>query len=194
MERPTDPLTQKFSLDIRDPKESDLSAYTALLQHAYQTAFTEPSIGLTEDCFRIENFMTDEKQVEYRSNLTDNSENEKTWLGFDKEKLVGTVTVTNHGDREVELRRFYVAPEYQDRGVGSKLWDKAIGFIGDKDVVLSMYAHNKRLLETYQRRGFEVDTSCGDNGYYLRHWKEWPENLQIPCVYLRRRGKNTESQ
>ena len=184
------PLDQ-FELTIRGPKASDLPAYTALLQHAYQGAFTEPSIGLTADCFKIENFQTPEKQTEYLSNLTNNSENEKTWLGFYGEKLIGTITVTNHGEHEVgehevELRRFYVAPEYQSRGVGSQLWNKAMEFVGDKDIMLSMYAHNQRLLAMYQRRGFGVDTLRGDNGYYMRHWKEWPEDLQVKCVYLKK--------
>lgn len=37
----------------------------------------------------------------------------------------------------------------------------------------------------YKNWGWEQDTSRGENGYFYRHWEEWPEALQAKCMYMR---------
>jgi len=85
-------------------------------------------------------------------------------------------------DKEFELRGFYVDPKYQGKGIGKQLWTLAHGFAKRKDVILDIYAHNKRTIKMYRKWGFVVDKK---KGVFYRHWPEWPEGLKAKCIYMR---------
>lgn len=98
--------------------------------------------------------------------------------------MVGAVTCIIKSGKEVELTGLYVAPEHQGKGLGRKLYHLAIDFAGGKDLVLDIYAHNKKTIDMYKRWGWKLDTTRGDKGYFFRHWPEWPEGLKAKCIYM----------
>ncbi|MBI5644873.1 GNAT family N-acetyltransferase [Candidatus Kaiserbacteria bacterium] len=168
---------------------ADLSAYTDLLQRTYESAYVHETIGLAKEHFSKEIFNNDDTQNYLRSKL-EQKENQRTWLAEAGGTLVGAVTITDKGE-ECELSGFYVAPQHQRKGVGRALWERALEFSTGKDIALDLYAHNQNAIEMYERWGFEIDTTKGDNGVFYRHWPEWPESLQAKAYYMRRRGKAT---
>lgn len=100
-------------------------------------------------------------------------------------KLIGSITMTNKG-KECELRGFYVATKLQSRGIGKMLFKYALEFSKGKDMVLDLYAHNRKTIDIYRKWGFKVDKK---RGVFYRHWPEWPEGLKAKCIYMRLRGK-----
>lgn len=168
-----------MNITIRLAKKSDLRNYTHLLQRTYQTCYIKPEIGLTPERFSKEIFNTKSTQTYLKSNLVI-SDSQKTWLAWDGDKLVGSITIIKN-TRECELRGFYVAPEYQGKGIGKKLWDLARRFGGDAEVVLDLYSHNSRTIDIYKHWGFQIDK---EKGTFTRHWPEWPEGLEAQCLYM----------
>jgi len=164
---------------IRLARKSDIKKYTNLLQKTYQDAYTNEKLGLTKECFSREVFSTPDTQEYLKSSLTINRR-QKTWLAFLGSKLAGSITITNRG-RESELRGFYVTPEFQGRGIGKQIWALARDF-ASKDIVLDLYAHNRRTINMYKRCGFFIDKK---KGVFYRHWPEWPEGLKAKCIYMR---------
>jgi len=62
------------------------------------------------------------------------------------------------GDRTAELETIVVAPEWRGRGIGKLLMDRVeaeLEKLGIKDVIIGVLPSNSRVLELYQRRGFE---------------------------------------
>jgi len=173
-----------MELLIRLAENSDLPEYTDLLQKTYEQAYTDPSIGLTKECFSREIFFNSDTQTYLRSNIV-NTNTQRCWVAYVGKELVGSITITlNSG--EAEAKGFYVAPERQGQGIGKKLWDKAIEFAGNRDIVLDLYAHNQKTLAMYRSWGFVIDESKGDKGVFYRHWPEWPDGLQAKCFYMRK--------
>lgn len=173
-------------IHIRPAEESDLSAYTDLLQRTFEHTYAEPSLGLTPERFSREIFLNDETQAYLRSNLK-NTTSQACWLAFAEHALVGSLTVSLAHD-VAELKGFYVDPSHQGQGIGTMLWNKALEYMGHRQAIADTYAHNAKALDIYRRWGFEIDTSRGEQGYFYRHWPEWPEGLQAKCVYLRRKA------
>ena len=171
---------------IRESKPKDLEQYTDLLQQTYQHAYTKENIGLTADCFSKEIFNNPATQKYLKSNLI-NTLNQKTWLIFDSDKLIGSITCFLKDAKEAELKGFYVRQKYQGQGIGQRLYKKALEFVGNRDLLLDIYSHNTKTIELYKKWGWKLDKSRGKNGCFTRHWPEWPEGLEIDCIYMKLR-------
>jgi len=175
---------RNMNLIIRQARPDDLFEYTDLLQKTYQDAYVNDEIGLTIDCFSPEVFNTPDTQDYLRSNLIVNDK-QKCWLAFVESKMVGAVTIVER-DSDYELRGFYVATEFQGKGIGRKLWEKVLEGIKNKDIVLDIYTHNTRSIKIYNKWGFEIDMK---KGQFYRHWNEWPEGVRANCMYMRLRAE-----
>ncbi len=168
---------------IRPPKKNDLKEYTSLLQRTYEIAYTDDSIGLTKECFSKEVFNTKDTQKYLKSNLVVNDD-QKALVAFIGAQMVGSITIKKKED-DYEITGFYVAPEHQGKCIGKQLWQRALNSAGRRDIVVDLYVHNKKSIEMYKKWGFKIDETRGENGYFYRHWPEWPEDLKAKCVYMR---------
>lgn len=167
-----------MDFSIRLARKSDIKAYTKLLRITYQNAYTDDSLGLTKDCFSKKVFSSKRIQDYLMSNLRVDS-GQKTWLAFKDKKLVGSITIEDKGN-EYELRGFYVYPKNQDQGIGKKLWRLALEFGKDKDIILDIYAHNKKSISIYKKWGFKKEKEM-----FYKHWPEWPKGLKAKSINMR---------
>jgi ribosomal protein S18 acetylase RimI-like enzyme len=165
---------------LRLAKDSDLEQYTHLLQRTYEYSYTNKAIGLTPECFSPKIFASKRNQEYLRSNLAI-TVHQKTWVAFDNSKLIGSITIEDKGE-ECEMKGFYVLPEYQGKGLGKQLFSRVLEFVQDKDIVLDTHAHNVKSIKMYERWGFKIDQA---KGTFYRHWPEWPEGLEVACLYMR---------
>jgi len=169
---------------IREGKIKDLKDYGDLLQRTYQKAYTNDKLGLTKDCFSKEIFSTKRVQDYLKPHLVNNNK-QKTWVVMIDSKMIGSVTCINKNKKEAELAGFYVDSKYQGKGIGKKLYKLALKFAGKRDLVLDIYAHNKKTIKMYKKWGWKLDKSKGDGGFFYRHWPEWPKDLKARCMYMK---------
>lgn len=169
---------------IRFGSINDLQNYTRLLQKTYEFAYTNEKLGLTKSCFSSEIFATTESQEYLRSHLI-NTHKQKTWLMFENSTLIGSITCALKNAHEAEISGFYINPMYQGKGMGKKLYNVALKFAGNRNLLLDIYVHNTKSIRMYEKWGWRLDPTRGDEGYFYRHWKEWPEGLQAKCMYMK---------
>lgn len=169
---------------IRPAKKSDLPKYVKLLQKTYQDIYTDEKIGLTEECFSEEVFSSSRNQKYLASNLSV-SNKQKCWIAFIDNEYIGSISIVER-EQDYELRGFYVATKYQNRGVGKKLWQLALKFAKDKDITCDIYAHNTKTIAVYKKWGFSIDLKKRE---FYRHWPEWPKGVQAKSVYMRYKVK-----
>ncbi len=172
-----------MTLHFRLAKPSDLKQYIELLQTTYEFSYTNPKIGLTKECFSPEIFNTPKAQKNFKTSLI-NSSTQKTWLAFSDSKLIGSASCKIVDKTNAKFFGFYVHPDYQHYGIGKKLYQKVLQFSKNKNLFLDTHLDNTKTLKIYKKWGWQVDISQGDKGYFYCHWPEWPENLNIKCVYL----------
>lgn len=169
-----------MDIKIRLAKKTDLPKYTKLLQKTYQDSYTNEKIGLTKDCFSKKVFNSTRIQRYLESNL-EIKEKQKCWLAFLGSQLVGSISIVE-GEKDCELRGFYVPTQYQGKGIGKQLWNLALNFVRNKDITLDIYTYNTKTIDMYEKWGFKIDTKKGE---FYRHWQEWPEGVRAKCVYMR---------
>lgn len=171
----------KYTLRLAKP--SDLKEYINLLQTTYEFSYTNPKIGLTKNCFSPEIFNTQKAQKNFKTSLV-NSSIQKTWLAFSGIKLIGSATCKIIDQNNANFLGFYVHSKFQNQGIGKKLYQKALQFSKNRDLLLDTHLKNSKTLKIYKKWGWQIDFSRGDNGYFYCHWSEWPKDLNIKCVYL----------
>ena len=70
-------------------------------------------------------------------------------------KIVGLTTVRKLTDRAVFMYRLYIIPEYQRKGVGSKLMESALEtFPKTKTIRLEVEEKNEKGISFYKKQGF----------------------------------------
>lgn len=170
-----------MQLTTRQATTDDLRAYTLFLQKAYETFYTDETIGLTKECFSLDIFQTKDTQSYLKKNLL-NNDKQLSLLVFDNTQLVGSIAVAER-DNDYELKGFYVAKKYQGKGMGKMLWGKVLAFATEKkDITCDVYAHNTKTISIYEKWGFIKDKN---RGTFMRHWPEWPANVQVKVLYMR---------
>lgn len=172
---------------VREGTSADLPEYTNLLQRTYQNAYTNESLGLTAACFSREVFSSVNIQDYLLSNLTPTSG--KTWLVFSNGALVGSATVKDAG-LACELYGVYVAPEYQGRGIGDVLWKRCLSFASGREIALGIWAHNKKGVAFWRKRGFALNLAKGES---IRRWPEWPGGVTAKMIFMKRSPKETSN-
>ena len=70
--------------------------------------------------------------------------------------ILGLVTARKQGDDTVVVDRLYVSPQYQRKGIGSKLLEESIiAFPGTRRLRLEVEEQNEKGLSFYRKQGFK---------------------------------------
>ena len=73
-------------------------------------------------------------------------------------QIVGVVLAGDYGEIKdsVEIKTMWILPEYQSRGIGSKLLLKALDYLKDRDEILlsTGYQQDERAIRFYEKYGF----------------------------------------
>ena len=80
-------------------------------------------------------------------------------LYFDGDKAVGALAISKPINNIVEIGRLYVLPEYRNKKVATKLFEKAFSIIkeeGIKTAVLNTYKRFEAAVHLYGKLGFQI--------------------------------------
>ena len=90
--------------------------------------------------------------------LASQVQNPDIFFGVAKDEsntILGLVTVRKQDDDTVVVGRLYVNPQYQRKGIGSKLLEESIiAFPGTRRLRLEVEKQNEKGLSFYQKQGF----------------------------------------
>ncbi len=79
----------------------------------------------------------------------------------------------------MKLSAIYLSPEYQGKGVGKKLFQTALNFIGDKTITINVAKYNQKAIGFYEHFGFKYLIDIQDPNGALPSGKVIPEQMMI---------------
>ncbi len=91
----------------------------------------------------------------------------------DGNKIIASLRLEEIGDKRYLLKRFAVSPAYQDQGLGTMLFEKAVDKLKKINAhYLQLYSslENKKLICFYQRLGFNCLEKDNKKGYERGLW------------------------
>ncbi len=146
-------------IKILDAVPEDAVGIINLFYKTWLATYPNKEKGITiED---IEDSYKDEFSVENIENLKalirDLPKNKKRLVAKMGDTIVGACTVIRNDDTN-HLRTLYILPEFQHRGIGTKMWNKAMEFLDPtKDTIVQVADYTEDAIRFYKKLGF-VDT------------------------------------
>jgi ribosomal protein S18 acetylase RimI-like enzyme len=148
---------------IERAKTSDAEAIMGVKMAAQIDAYPNADAGVTVEDVRLR--WTDEVIAQGIKNWQtgikqEDGETKMTFVARLNYKVVGVIgpRVT---DAETYICNMYVLPNFQNRGIGHGLMNRALEWIGDKnDIYLNVVAYNHNAIKFYESFGFvKTDTA-----------------------------------
>ena len=143
---------------IRPVKESDIKKLSTLAKLTYVTAFghsfdkEDLEAHLEKDC--SEKFFQD---AIFKDTILI-AEKDKNIIGYTKFGEF-SLPVEQALETDKELHRIFINPDFQGKGIGSMLMDKALNhpiLKNASNIYLDVWEHNKGAQKFYTRYGFKV--------------------------------------
>lgn len=112
-----------------------------------------------------------------RRRLIAEDESTRYWVAKDEGKVVGFIIGRKAEDRN-SMGALYVLPEYQGRGLGSRLMETGLAWLGgQKQVAFGVAVYNRRAIQFFERLGF-VQTGRP----FHSPWTTLPSGKAIPEI------------
>jgi ribosomal protein S18 acetylase RimI-like enzyme len=126
-----------------------------VLKTTWLATYPSKELGITKKDILTKDFDSDKKISAWRKTIkTSGKKSEYLCVAKDNNKVVGFCLVLKK-KRFNELDVLYILPEYQKIGLGKKLVDRSIGWLGrNKKIFLNVAAHNKNAIGFYEKYGF----------------------------------------
>jgi ribosomal protein S18 acetylase RimI-like enzyme len=104
-----------------------------------------------------------------------------SWVALVATSLVGICTV-QQDDHKSYLQMLYVLPDFQGKGIGKRLLQTALAWLGtEKDVTLDVASYNEKAIAFYHAFGF---VARGPVPEAVR----LPSGVRIPTIKMERKG------
>jgi ribosomal protein S18 acetylase RimI-like enzyme len=157
------PMTQEFdsqTILVEPARPDDAEAVFNVQRLTWFDTYPNEEAGITKEDIRMrlegEHGELIPKKIEQWRKIIETAGNEgAAFVVRDSSKVVGFVTpaITN-GRRRIGA--LYVLPEFQGKGIGSKLLEKAIEWHGrSEDIFLQVASYNQNAIDFYKSHGFE---------------------------------------
>jgi ribosomal protein S18 acetylase RimI-like enzyme len=149
----------KEDIRIVDPTAEDAKGSIDVQYKAWLATYPNEKVGVTiediED--RYKDAFEGERLEKRKEAITNPEPNEKFILAKDGERVIGICYGDIQEDKN-QLRAIYILPEYQGRGIGTKLWEAILPFFDKtKDTYVEVVDYNEKAINFYKKIGF-VDT------------------------------------
>ena len=142
---------------VVDAVPEDALGITNVFYKAWLTTYPNKEKGITvediEDSYKDE--FSDAKIENLKKLIRELPDNKRRLVAKVDNLIVGACTVIRN-DSSNHLRTLYVLPQFQNKGVGTRLWNEASKFLDPKkDTVLKVADYTQSAIRFYEKLGFK---------------------------------------
>ncbi len=145
---------------------------------AWLVTYPNEELGITVDDVedRFKNVFSVEGIKEREDRLKNQSSDQQTFVAKQGGKIVGFCAVARHADKN-QLQAIYILPEFHGKGIGKKLWNRALEFFDlKKDITVEVATYNAQAIAFYERLGFkDTGRRFSDEGTRMKSGAIIPE-------------------
>lgn len=169
---------------IKKFTKRDVSPFLLMCQKIFENTYANTSLGYPAHLFQPKHFFTDEMQ-EYFDEIMVNKTKNRGLVAKNGTDIVGGIAIREF-EAHYEVKGFYVADNFQGKGVGKRLWQELTKKINPhKPIELGVFAHNSKSIAMYKKWGFRM---CPKEEWGVIHWSTWPKKYVLPLAKMRKDG------
>ncbi len=146
-------------LEVREVLPEDVPGVQKVFRDTWLATYPNEECGITREDIedRYKDALAPERIAKRQEAWAHLLPDEKIFSAIEDGAVVGVCRVKTYEDKN-QLHAIYVLPEYQGKGIGSALWEKALTFFDpSKDIYVGVAVYNQKAIDFYSRLGF-VDT------------------------------------
>jgi ribosomal protein S18 acetylase RimI-like enzyme len=145
-----------MKIEIADVRPEHVEGIQEVFYRAWLATYPNDAAGVTvddvEDRFKERN--SKERLAKRREDIASVDPDKRFLVALDGERVIGLARASKN-EKENRLNAIYVLPEYQGKGVGTKLWNEIKSFFDPtKDVVVGVATYNEKAIGFYTKLGF----------------------------------------
>jgi len=170
----------KKAIKIRKAIANDVYEVHEVIRKTWLKTYPNVKEGITikdiEDKFKKDDTPEGKKKIEEQKKIY-KDKNQQVWVAEENNQIIGFCTAGKE-QKNNRIRGIYILPNYQGKGVGKLLIEKAFAWSGtDKDILVNVASYNQQAIGFYKRFGFIETGRCGvfDKGAKLPSGKLIPE-------------------
>ncbi|MHB8652236.1 MAG: GNAT family N-acetyltransferase [Minisyncoccota bacterium] len=148
-----------MTIIITTSQKKDAEGIQNVFYKAWLLAYPNTEMGITEADIHehFKDTFSEESLPEFADRITAEVPNRLILIAKDGDMVIGICRVFIRGNMN-QLQAIYILPEYQRKGVGTMLCQKAFDFFDPKkDTVVHVATYNTQAINFYKKLGF-IDT------------------------------------
>ncbi len=142
---------------INTPKtDQDIKEIQEVFFQTWMVTYPNKEHGITKEDIKekFKDRFSSETIQKRKESLMNPAKEHQFFVARDEEKIIGVCRVTLHDDKN-QLQAIYVLPEYQGKGAGYLLWQKAQEYFNPKKpTVVQVATYNTQAINFYKKLGF----------------------------------------
>jgi ribosomal protein S18 acetylase RimI-like enzyme len=146
-----------MTIEIHDATPNDGEGIYHVQLHTWLATYPNAELGITREDIESRFRPTSEEAIRRRQarNQSINTDPQvHFWVAKEAERIVGFCMARKEEPQNI-LQAIYVLPEYQGTGIGKRLMQTALDWLGNQqDIVLTVASYNQNAINFYQRFGF----------------------------------------
>lgn len=146
---------KKSQIIITEPVLGDEEGIAYVHKQTWLETYPNEERGINKNDILLKDFDSEEKLEKWRNRIKENGTGGAyVCVAKNDGKVVG-VCMAAKGGKYNELKIIYVLPQYQGMGIGTKLAESALKWLGvEKDIILDVVDYNSNAIAFYKKIGF----------------------------------------
>jgi GNAT superfamily N-acetyltransferase len=177
---------ERGDFTIEDAKPEDIEKIRTIARDAWLEIYPNETYGITREDIEAIGWFDPMGLKRRRKEIRENRDTIRVWVvKDDKDNVVGFCKVSKDGhktdtEEQREIDAMYVVKELQGKGLGKKLMQKAMEWLGtDGNIRLEVVSYNNNAINFYKGFGFqETALPVSDKRTQL------PSKKQIPRIVM----------
>lgn len=168
-----------MKMGIRIAKPEDAVSLNKIREATWLDTYPNEEYGLSLKDLKTKDFFNPDAIESWKESIRNQGDESRYWLiSVDGEDVA--FAIAKKGKEVNELSAIYVHPNYQKRGLGSKIMEKILDFLGtEKAIEVEVVSYNLRTRKFYEKYGF--NEIIKESGYEIV-----PE-IFIPTMIIRKK-------
>lgn len=158
---------ERNQIEISGALPSDAIGILEVQKKTWIATYPNEEYGITLEDIESKDWSAPGRVERWRKTIEEGGQEKRMWVAKAGEKVIGFCLATRE-QAQNRLAAIYVLPEYQKKGVGGNLVERAFGWLGgEKDIAVAVAKYNSGAIDFYKKVGFQGE-------------REIPDSVQLP--------------
>lgn len=166
-------MNDRFTIHLAKPENAKTLAQ--IKERIWLGTYQNEKLGINAADIRAKDFLCQERIAKRAEHMAVNDGVNYTLIARSDDQIVGYGRAVR-GEKINKIATLYILPEWQRKGIGSKLLLQLLDWLrNDRDVMLGVVGYNTKAIRFYEKFGFKLGKKISHDEPTFPSGKDLPE-------------------